>query len=221
MTISRPLTFEPQAIQPPGAFMRRIAPLLIVLSLPGCTGFGAFIDHTVSLPGRNPNIPMADSENVRRAVGRPAPVTPIKPEPGNVWPGPQPAEPTLSNIEQQQGNQTFSPESTSGNTPAQPDHRQPRRRGSSTPPGNTLLSPYQPPNLTPAPPPLSRIPGPSPQGQIVQTPEGPGVDAGGTNTYRQLTTPRGPGAIIVPNGNGTSTIINPDGSVQTIPTPRR
>ena len=196
--------------------MRRIAPLLIALSLPGCTGFGAFIDHTFSLPGRNPNIPMADSENVRRALGRPAPVTPIKPEPGNVWPGPEPAEPTLSSLEQQ-GNQGLPSE----NRPAEPDHRQPRRRGSSTPPGNVALPPNQPPNLNPISPPPSNSPGPGPQGRVVQTPEGPAVDAGGTNTYRQLTTPRGPGAIMVPNGNGTSTIINPDGSVQTVPTPKR
>jgi hypothetical protein len=46
------------------------------------------------------------------------------------------------------------------------------------------------------------------------------VDAGGTNSYRQLNAPNATGAIMVPNGNGTSTVINPDGSVQTIPTPR-
>jgi hypothetical protein len=30
----------------------------------------------------------------------------------------------------------------------------------------------------------------------------------------------GNGPIIVPNGNGTSTVINPNGSVSTIPTPK-
>jgi hypothetical protein len=78
-----------------------------------------------------------------------------------------------------------------------------------TPPAN-VRPPRAPRPVQPPPPP----------GGVIQTPEGPGVDTGGTNSYRQLNTPRGPGAIVVPNGNGTSTVINPDGSVQTIPTPR-
>ena len=48
----------------------------------------------------------------------------------------------------------------------------------------------------------------------MQLPNGVGVDAGGTSGYRQLTLPNGqPGAIIVPNGNGTSTVIQPNGTV--------
>jgi hypothetical protein len=37
---------------------------------------------------------------------------------------------------------------------------------------------------------------------------------------RTATPPGGGTAIVVPNGNGTSTVINPDGTIQTIPTPR-
>ena len=197
--------------------MRRIALLLVVSSLPGCTGFGAFLDHTLTLPGANPNIPMTDSENVRRALGHPSAITPLQPEPGNVWPGPEPAEPTLSNLEQEQNGEP----APTDNRPAPPDHRQPRRRGSSTPPGTVQLPPSAPPQVNPTPQPPPPLPGLNPQGGVVQTPGGPAVDAGGTGSYRQLTTPSGPGAIMVPNGNGTSTIINPDGSVQTIPTPRK
>ena len=61
---------------------------------------------------------------------------------------------------------------------------------------------------------------PRPPGGVVNTPQGPAVDTGGTTGYRTLNTPSGPGAIVVPNGNGTSTVINPDGRIQTIPTPR-
>ena len=188
--------------------MRRTAILASLLLLPGCTGFGEFVNHTFTLPGTNPNLPMTDSENVRRALGQPSQVDPLAPEPGNVWPAPQGPEATLSDIQQRQGNETgrgFPLTSVPGAEPNYPAGRQPRPLGSSTPPISA---------------PRSSAPGPGPQGSIVQTPSGPAVDAGGTSSYRQLTTPQGPGAIMVPNGNGTSTIINPNGTVQTVPTPR-
>ena len=62
-----------------------------------------------------------------------------------------------------------------------------------------------------------------------QTPGGPSLDVGGGSArgYRDLNPPAtapgrgaspGGGGILVPNGNGTSTLIGPDGSVQTVPT---
>ena len=39
-------------------------------------------------------------------------------------------------------------------------------------------------------------------------------------TAQTTTTPGGGSAIIVPNGNGTSTIIHSDGRIETVPTPR-
>jgi len=41
--------------------------------------------------------------------------------------------------------------------------------------------------------------------------------------YPQAISPKRPAgqAIMVPNGNGTSSIINPDGTVTTVPTPPR
>ena len=201
--------------------MRRTALLASLALLTGCTGFGEFISHTFTPPGVNPNIPMADSENIRRALGQQSDIAPLQPEAGNVWPTPQGPEPTLADI-QQQGNDTargFAPTTVPGAEPGLPAGRQPRPRGSSTPPNDVQRLP--PPSQTPTNPrPRSSVPGPGPQGQITPTPQGPAVDAGGTSSYRQLTTPRGPGAIMVPNGNGTSTIINPDGTVQTVPTPR-
>lgn len=204
--------------------MRRLLALTPILALAGCTGFGEFLDHTFSSPYANPNIPMADSENVRRALGTPAEVAPLTPEPGNVWPGPPAPDPTLADIDAQQGREDtrgFPQTTVPGTTPGLPAGRQPRPRGSSTPPGNDS------PGLVPLPqspsntaPPVSSVPPPNPQGRVVQTPQGPAVDAGGTSSYRQLTAPGAPGSIIVPNGNGTSTIIRPDGSVQTVPTPR-
>jgi len=212
--------------------MRPIATLTVfglLALLPGCTGFGEFVNHTFTTPGTNSNLPMADSENLRRALGQPLDVMPLTPEPGNVWPGPQGPEPTLTDLQSNQGATARGFESTTvpGAEPGLPAGRQPRptTRGSSTPPSLNQPNSAQP-GLTSAPrpgvsaPPRSSAGGAGPQGSIVQTPQGPAVDAGGTSGYRQLTTPQGPGAIMVPNGNGTSTVISPNGSVTTIPTPR-
>ncbi len=201
--------------------MRRTVMLGLLILLPGCTGFGEFLNHAFSPPGRNPNLPMTDSENVRRSLGQLVKESPLTPEPGNVWPGPQAPEPTLTDVQRQPSgaDQTTVP----GAEPGLPAGRQPRptTRGSSTPPGSVE------PGLPPEPrarvlrqPPPSSVSGPGPQGQVVQTPQGPAVDAGGTSSYRQLNAPNATGSIMVPNGNGTSTIINPNGSIQTIPTPR-
>jgi hypothetical protein len=46
------------------------------------------------------------------------------------------------------------------------------------------------------------------------------VTTGGTSAYQTITLPNGMTAIVVPNGNGTSTIIRSDGTVQTVPTPK-
>ncbi len=203
--------------------MRRLTPLLLLVGLSGCTGFGEFMDHTFSNPGLNPNLPMADSENVRRVRGLDPAIQTLEVEPGNVWPKFDTREPTLEDIANNPSREDargFAPTTTPGARPGLPDHRQPvPARGSSTPPGSVqpnsgaIPTPY----LPPAPPTANA---PRPPGGVVDTPRGPAVDTGGTNGYRQLNTPSGPGAIVVPNGNGTSTVINPNGSIQTIPTPR-
>ena len=203
--------------------MRRTFLLGFVLLLPGCTGFGTFIEHTFTIPGVNPNLPRADSENVRRALGQPTEFDPLQPEPGNVWPAPQAPDPTLAEVQRNRGRESqrgFPPTTVPGAEPGLPAGRQPRPLGSSTPPGST--EPGVPPLPTPSVQPRPRYTRPvaPPNGRIVQTPQGPAVDTGGTSGYRQLNGPAGPGAIMVPNGNGTSTVINPNGTVQTIPTPR-
>ena len=203
--------------------MRRMTPLLLLVSLSGCTGLGEFFDHTFSNPGRNPNLPMADSENVRRVRGLDPAIQTLEVEPGNVWPKFDTREPTLEDIANNPSREDargFEPTTVPGGRPGLPAGRQPvPARGSSTPPGSVQpdSSSISSPSLPP-PPPLGNAP--RPPGGVVNTPQGPAVDTGGTNSYRQLNTPSGPGAIVVPNGNGTSTVINPNGSIQTIPTPR-
>ncbi len=175
--------------------MRRCATLSCLLLLSGC-GFGHFFHDTISLPGVNPNSPTNDSENMRRVRAQNVAIIPIETEPGNVWPGKEPPEPTLEDIQREQNKQT---EQLQRNAPKP-----------------TL------PFTIPTPGAQPNVPGPAPApGGTVLLPSGPGVVTGGTNTYRTLTTPGGGGnSIVIPNGNGTSTVIGPNGSVTTVPTAR-
>jgi hypothetical protein len=175
--------------------MRQYALIGLVLLLSGCSGaYDFFMDtHTYIW---NSNRPIADSENIRRVRGLAPQLPPVTPEPGNVWPGPIPPEPTLSDLEKDTtplGGQV-SPDTTNPQTPAAPDHRQPRPAPGGV---STLLPPSSPPGTGSAV-------GPSRAQGRVDPASGQGRN----------------GAIVVPNGNGTSTIINPDGSITTVPTPK-
>lgn len=141
-------------------------------------------------PGFNPNRPYGDSINMQRVIGSAAAVAPLTPEPGDIWPGPVPEMPTLQDVERQSG--LLERLSTIPQTSAPPH---PLAAQGASPPA------------------------PNPAGRIVNSPSGPSVTSGGTSGYQTTTTPRG-SAIIVPNGNGTSTIIHPDGRIETVPTPR-
>jgi hypothetical protein len=55
---------------------------------------------------------------------------------------------------------------------------------------------------------------------VYPTQNGPAVTGGGGTGYQTTTTPGGGSAIIVPNGNGTSTVIHSNGTIETVPTPR-
>lgn len=203
--------------------MRRIALLLIPLALAGC-GSKTWWNPPFTT-GSNPNAPAGDSENMLRARGVDAATTPLLPEPGDIWPGPLPPAPTLQDLEQQ--GQMTQPEQPVPGSPlsrgAAPYPSPQPSTGSSTPPD--LMN--QPPPVTPqtAPPrssyktPAAAGPGRQPAGQVYQTPNGPAVTNGGGPGYQTTTTPGGGSSIIVPNGNGTSTIIHSDGRIETVPTP--
>ncbi|HSU05980.1 MAG TPA: hypothetical protein VLI93_10425 [Acetobacteraceae bacterium] len=185
--------------------MWRLALLGLCLSLSGC-GFYAWHDLPF-VAGSDPYMPAGASENLRRAQGIPVNVEPLQQEPGNVWPGPVEAEPTLETLEK-----------SGGQLPnAVPPPELPPQRGSPVPPAGAppppLKIPPVPPAATPANPPVAGTP-------LYQTPQGPGVPTGGTSAYQTITLPNGTTAIVVPNGNGTSTIIKSDGTVQTVPTPK-
>ena len=179
--------------------MRRLAVLFPMLLLSGC-GFGHFLGDSFTLPGADPNAPIGDSENMLRVRSQQVAIVPLLPEPGNVWPGPPPPEPTLSDIQRQQNQQPVTPPAV----PALPDHRQPQPGGRLATPGQQQ-APFLPGlSTTPAPTPA---PGPG----LAGTPAPPPV-----NNFRQSPST---GNIVIPNGNGTSTVIGPNGAVSTIPTP--
>jgi hypothetical protein len=203
--------------------MPRIALTCLCLALSGC-GYNTWWNLPYT-SGSNPNFPPGDSENMRRVTGQDVEVPALTPEPGDIWPGPLPPEPTLQELEQQTGEQPQTEQPVPGSPlfdqgrPPSPPAQSPR--GSSTPPGSNQppLAPLPAPQAPQATKPLSPPASPQP-GQVVTTPSGPGVTTGGTSGYQTMTVPGGGSAIVVPNGNGTSTVIYPNGKIETVPTPR-
>jgi hypothetical protein len=188
--------------------MRRIALLVLLLSLTGCSGFGKFIGDTHTFRS-DPNMPPGDSENMRRVSGQDSTQQALTPEPGNIWPPPAGPMPTLMDLEKQ------SPPSSQGAVPSPAP-----TVGSSSPPTSGLGAVSTPPPPRGASIPTVRSSGSTPPSSY-QTPAGTAVTTGGGPGYSTTTTPGGGGqSIVVPNGNGTSTIIHSDGTVETVPTPK-
>ncbi len=214
--------------------MRRIA-LSGLLLLSGCTGFGHFFGDTHTF-NTNPNPPAGDSATIQRANGGPGVQQALLPESGQVWPTAIPAMPTLADIQKQMdlgGN--AAPQL--GPVPAGPGQipglgtlpgmqgTQPLPQvpgtGAGTSPGASLAplpgmsgptkAPYvAPPNLT-----MPKL------GTTVPTPQGPATITGGTSNYQTLAPINGQsGAILIPNGNGTSTLVMPNGTISTVNSPR-
>jgi len=201
--------------------MRRIAFTCLCVALSGC-GYNTWWNPPFT-SGSNPNFPAGDSENLRRVMGEQVETPALTPEQGDIWPGPLQPEPTLQDLEQQ--GEKSQPERP---VPGSPEFQNqqpnlpppPPTRGSSTPPGSNQPGlPNLPPPTVPAPT-NTAPPARNPAGQVYQTPQGPAVTSGGGPGYQTTTTPGGGSAIIVPNGNGTSTIIHSDGRIETVPTPR-
>jgi hypothetical protein len=204
--------------------MRPIVLLGLALTLSGC-GYQTWWNLPFTT-GSNPNLPVSDSPNFQRVLGMRGAVEPITSEPGDIWPGKVTAAPTLEDLEQNGGVRP-QPEMPVPGSPlsrgSEPTLPVPNpARGSSSPPGSNA------PGLAPLnmPPPLSSYKSPavtSPStgpatGTVLQTPGGPNVVTGGTPAYQTTVGPGGTQSIVVPNGNGTSTVIHPDGRIETIPT---
>jgi hypothetical protein len=157
--------------------MRRIALIGLTTMLSGC-GYNTWWNPPFTT-GTNPNLPLpTNSVNQDRVMGLGVAVTPLTPEPGDIWPGPLPPPRSLQDLEKQGGMGVGATEA--------PVKGSPLSRA-----GNPLLAPL--PSGTPG----------------AATPSTGGAAPGQADRR-----------IIVPNGNGTSTVIYPDGRIETIPTPK-
>lgn len=166
----------------------------LMLALSGCTQV-----HPPFYAGSDPYRPSGDGETLRRVRGRPPNVAPLHQAEGDVWPAPVQAEPTLETLEQEQlslPNQPTPPPLPGGGAPM--------------PRGGPGIAPL--PVVPPVPKPAGTPP--------FTTQEGAAVPSTGTPGYQTIRMPDGTTGIVVPNGNGTSTIIRSDGSVETVPTPK-
>jgi len=75
--------------------MQRIAAFTLALMVSGC-GYQTWSPFT---GGSNPNMPLSDSENMRRVQGHEPAVAPLTTEPGDIWPGPLAPPQTLQDLE--------------------------------------------------------------------------------------------------------------------------
>ena len=201
--------------------MRRIALFYLALTLSGC-GYKTWSD-TPFTGGSNPNLPPGDSENMKRVEGEAPAVPQLTTEPGDIWPGPVQPAPTLKDLVGQGGLATQPemavPGSPLGRGTGAPSPSPNPAVGSSTPPDNNqrgLVAPRTAPPIATntVPPARDRT------GQVIQTPGGPAVTTGGGPGYQTTVSPGGGQSIVVPNGNGTSTVIHSDGRIETIPSPK-
>jgi len=209
--------------------MRRIA-LTGLLFLSGCTGFGHFVSDTHTLQ-KTPNAPQGDSLSMQRANGKAGVAPAITPEQGQVWPTAIPAMPTLADIQKQMDlNGSGVPQL--GPVPSGPGqlpnlNALPGMQGTSPMPNNPSVhgtNPAPPAAANPAASGLSASAPPSltmPKiGTTITTPMGPATITGGTANYQTLAPINGQsGAILIPNGNGTSTLVMPNGTINTVTTP--
>lgn len=192
--------------------MRRLALLgLCTLTLTGCA-FKEW-DRVPFVSGTDPYAPPGDTENMRLSRGQSVDVVPLKPDRGNVWPGPLQPTPTLADLVKQEGQGQLPSLQALPGQPSAPLPPAPLGGIAAPPP----LHPVQP-NVPPLPG-AGATPA-APHVGVVQTPQGPAVTSGGTGAFSTVTLPNGMTGIVVPNGNGTSTIILGNGQVQTIPTPK-
>jgi hypothetical protein len=178
--------------------------LVSALSLDACSGSGfwAYERDTLTLPGANPNIPVESSENFSRSDHAPlVEPPPLQTEAGDIWPGPTQSVPTLKDLQKQTTAEVNGGPGAPVLAPLPPLPSLPGYE----------LSPQQ---LGPAAPPQAFT------GASIPTRAGH-IPVEGNQSYKPPPGVPDNGNIVVPNGNGTSTVISPTGQVTTIPTPKK
>lgn len=204
--------------------MRRIASILLPIALPallltGCAthvgnptdGMGGFLSSVFSWRG-NTNRPLIDSPNARRVMGAEVEAAPLEPEGGNVWPGPLPPPRTMSDLQNDMSNPLPPIDALVPRASAPPP--------AVTPAAVSTSRPATPQAAVPRPAVAQPAVQAIPTGRVLQTPAGPATTIIGSNGVETFTLPSGRSGIVMPNANGTLTLIGPDGTTQTIPAPR-
>lgn len=192
--------------------MRRLLLGASVLLLGGCSGSGfwTYEHDTIRLPWDNPNTPVSASDNFQRslhgmvATSHLAATQPVLlTESGDIWPGAPAPVPTLKDLQKQQMAEINN--TTGGEAGLSPLPPLPSLPGYE-------ISPQEPGHAAPKP---------VYTGSAVGLPGGRAAPLTGGQEFKELGGGGGstPAPIIVPNGNGTSTVIGPTGTVTTIPTP--
>jgi hypothetical protein len=172
--------------------MRRAVVFSLLLLQTGCAGFGKLMADDATFPGANPNLPAGDAENLRRAQGVGVAERPILPQGGNMWPGAPAPLPTL-------GDATREHQGPDDGLPAD------AATGPELPEGGTLSAGEQ-----------AEI-----RGGVQDFSGGSQLFQGGIPASRHENIASAQGrqsasTIVIPNGDGTSTIITPDGTVKTV-----
>jgi hypothetical protein len=185
-----------------------LSALVSAFLLSGCSGSGfwQYERDTLTLPGANPNMPVGSSENyLRSRNGTLTEPPPLLTETGDIWPGPTQNVPTLKDLQKQQSAETGAngAEPGAGLAPLPPLPSLPGYEISQ----QDVVSP-QPTQAFP------QAVVPTQNGRMrIEGDQGYKSPGGGSSTVPG-------GNIVVPNGNGTSTVISPTGQVSTIPTPK-
>ena len=211
--------------------MRRFAMLGLALTLAGC-GYNTWWNAPLT-PGYQPYAPRGDAENLREVKGAQCRAAAVDAAAGRcvAWPAASDADAAGAGAT---GDDAAAGASGAGlaaepwrgaagddgDAAQSPPQVSPQvSHGSSTPPGSNQPGlaplPAVPPAVAAECPGRAAAGAPA-HGQAVQTPSGTGVTTGGTQGYQTLTMPGGGSAIVVPNGNGTSTVIKSDGTIETI-----
>ncbi|MBE7212091.1 MAG: hypothetical protein INR65_13805 [Gluconacetobacter diazotrophicus] len=191
--------------------MRRTLLLGTFLLLSGCSGLGHFFADTETLPGANPNGTTGISENLARARGRSPEAPIVEPQQGNIWPGPPKPLPTLADVAKNGGlgdsSNPLGGAMPNGGSMSMGEKQSIRNGvpvenpsgGFSGGGGSLPATETDPAARFRHDHPLGAGPAPSQKGVDVKGTDGP---VGGD--------------IVIPNGDGTSTVISPDGAVKTV-----
>ena len=178
--------------------MRKAALLAIPVLLSGCSGFGKSIHDTATLPGAHPNMPEGASENMEKVRGHAYMAMPILPESGNIWPGaPQPL-PTLRDVEASpNGLRDALKDTNSYFGSMTKSHGSGSDSAIQLGDGGVLEMGEH-------------------DGVVngVHTTPRPSLNASVEDNAHKYLKPAQNGTIVIPNGDGTSTLIAPDGTVR-------